>query len=128
MQQNRVGCGQGGVGASHLEVRINTSLGDSVADVWFWTVGALKARRDGERSERGGRSERPCEPDDVMLCLDRIYKKGWIGAGHLRVLGKWGERRRAPSAGHSQEAGEARLWGEAMAHLGFVLHRKGIIG
>jgi len=48
----------------------------SVEEAWFWTMAGLIARRDGARIVSGaGLVPRPCEPDDVVKCLDRLYRQ-----------------------------------------------------
>jgi hypothetical protein len=47
----------------------------SVDEAWFWTMAALRARRDGARyTANQGRVQRPCEADDVIKCLDTLYR------------------------------------------------------
>ncbi|MBU8544036.1 MULTISPECIES: hypothetical protein [Roseomonadaceae] len=100
----------------------------SAEDAWFWTMAALTARRDGARIGAGrGLVVRPCEPDDVVKCLDRLYRQRRIDLAHARILRIWGERHEAPSPRIPQEAGELRLWREAMARLDFPLRAKGIV-
>lgn len=104
------------------------SMPFSYADeAWIWAMGALASRRDGERAFGRSGVVRPCEPDDVIKCLDMVYKTGRVTLAHARVLAKWGERRLPPSARHLSEAEDARLWDEALVHLGFALRMKGIV-
>ena len=44
-------------------------------EAWFWTIGALQARNDGARVYRTPHA-RPCDPDDVVRCLDRPAQVG----------------------------------------------------
>ncbi len=98
-------------------------------DAWFWTMAALTARRDGARVAAGrGGVVRPCEPDDVIKCLDRLYRQRRIDLAHARIMRIWGERGDQPSPRIPQEAGDLRLWREAMERLDFPLRAKGIIG
>jgi len=97
------------------------------ADAWFWAVAALASRRDGCRTSWGIGIMRPCEPDDVMKCVDQLYQNRRITIGHARVLLKWGRRRVAPSNREPTEVDEARLWDEALVRLAWVLRAKGII-
>jgi len=100
----------------------------SVDEAWFWTMAALMARRDGARIVSGaGRVTRPCEPDDVIKCLDRLYRQRRIDLQHARILRIWGERQQAPDAGTLGERGDWRLWREAMARLDWPLRVKGIV-
>ncbi len=97
----------------------------SAQDAWFWTIGALRARHTGSHSH-GFQVVRPCEPDDVLRCLDRLYRNCNIDGHHARVLRRWGERQMAPDRARTPRA-EVRLWDEAMDRLGPVLRAKGII-
>ncbi|MBL6079477.1 hypothetical protein JMJ56_15765 [Belnapia sp. T18] len=100
----------------------------SVEEVWFWTMAALTARRDGARIVSGaGLVSRPCEPDDVIRCLDRLYRQRRIELAHARIMRIWGERGEAPNPRSPREAGDWRLWTEAMRRLDWPLRVKGII-
>jgi hypothetical protein len=100
----------------------------SADDAWFWTMAALIARREGARLSAGrGTVIRPCEPDDVVKCLDRLYRQRRIELQHARILRIWGERGTAPSPRYPAEHGDLRLWREAMDRLDFPLRQKGIV-
>jgi hypothetical protein len=97
-------------------------------EAWFWTMAALTARRDGARVTAGkGLAARPCEPDDVIKCLDRLYRQRRIELAHARIMRIWGERGTAPSPRHASERGDHRLWQEAMSRLEWPLRVKGIV-
>ena len=56
------------------------------------------ARREGARfTANQGRVARPCEPDDVVKCLDKLYRQRRIDLVHARILRRWGERQAAPN-------------------------------
>jgi hypothetical protein len=60
-------------------------------------MAALMARRDGAGPVLNvGRVARPCEPDDVVKCLDRLYRQRRIDLTHARILRRWGERQAEP--------------------------------
>jgi hypothetical protein len=100
----------------------------STDEAWFWTMAALVARRDGARFSAGkGLVPRPCEPDDVIRCLDRLYRQRRIEIAHARVMRIWGERGVAPDPHHLRERGDHRLWREAMSRLEWPLRVKGIV-
>jgi hypothetical protein len=100
----------------------------SAEEAWFWTMAALMARRDGARVTAGkGLAVRPCEPDDVIKCLDRLYRQRRIELSHARIMRIWGERGLPPSPRHMSERGDFRLWREAMSRLEFPLRVKGIV-
>jgi hypothetical protein len=98
----------------------------SAEQAWFWTIGALVARRDGRRSD-GPRTPRPCEPDDIVKCLDQLYRRRRIDLVHARILRIWGERDIAPNPAYASERGDWRLWREALDRLEWPLRVKGIV-
>lgn len=101
---------------------------DSAEEAWFWTMAALVARRDGARIVAGaGLVQRPCEPDDVVRCLDRLYRQRRIDLQHARILRIWGERQTAPDPRAQRERGDSRLWREALSRLDWPLRSKGIV-
>jgi len=100
----------------------------SAEEAWFWTMTALAARRDGARIVAGaGRAMRPCEPDDVVKCLDRLYRQRRIDLVHARILRCWGERGVAPNPRYAREKNDWRIWNEAMQRLEWPLRVKGIV-
>ena len=97
-------------------------------EAWFWTMSALKARRDGARyTANQGRVVRPCEPDDIVKCLDALYRRRRIGLLHARILRIWGERRVAPNPASQFERSDWKLWREAMDCMEWPLRVKGIV-
>src|ERR1700744_890110 len=71
---------------------------DDAEQAWLWTMAALIARRDGARySANKGTVVRPCDPDDVVKCLDALYQQRRISLAHARILRRWGERQMPPS-------------------------------
>ena len=100
----------------------------SAEEAWLWTMAALVARRDGARVRAGtGRLKRPCEPDDVVKCLDTLYRRRRVDLVHARILRVWGERQAAPNPAFTTERGDWRLWREALGRLEFPLRMKGIV-
>jgi hypothetical protein len=81
---------------------------------WLWTMGALIARR-------------PCDPDDVVKCLDALYRQRRIDLAHARVLRVWGERQMPPSPVVAAERQDRKLWIEALERLEWPLRVKGIV-
>jgi hypothetical protein len=102
---------------------------ESAEDAWLWTMAALIARREGARyTANKGRAPRPCDPDDVVKCLDGLYRRRRIDLAHARVLRIWGERQIAPSLSVVADRQDHRLWVEALARLEWPLRVKGIVG
>jgi hypothetical protein len=100
----------------------------SAQEAWLWTMAALIARREGARySARKGLVTRPCEPDDVVKCLDGLYRQRRIDLSHARILRIWGERQMAPSLAVAAERHDHKLWIEALQRLEWPLRVKGIV-
>jgi len=100
----------------------------SAEEAWFWTMAALVARREGARVVAGrGLVSRPCEPDDVVKCLDRLYRQRRIDLAHARILRIWGERGTSPDPTVARERGDHRLWREALERMDWPLRMKGIV-
>ena len=97
----------------------------SAADAWFWTIRALRARREGSDGADYG-IKRPCDPDDVVCCLDRLYCSRRIELRHAQVLRDWGERQIVPGA-RMGDGKDALLWREALSRLETPLRCKGIV-
>jgi hypothetical protein len=97
-------------------------------EAWFWTMAALRARREGARyTANRGLVSRPCEPDDVIRCLDALYQRRRIDLVHARILRVWGERQVVPNPAYATESCDFRLWREALARLEWALRAKGIV-
>jgi hypothetical protein len=98
----------------------------SVEAAWFWTMLHLLMRRDGNRCI-GETPLRPCKPDDIVRCVDLLFRKRRIDLAHARVLRIWGERRRAPDPSKPLEAHDARLWREAIQEMESPLIADGVV-
>ena len=99
----------------------------NAAQAWFWTMAALQARQEGGRRPGGSGVPRPCDPDDVVRCLDGLYRRKRIELAHARVLRIWGELGYPPDGHRASERTAARLWAEAMALLDWPLRVRGIV-
>jgi hypothetical protein len=98
-------------------------------EAWLWTMAALVARREGARfTANKGSVTRPCEPDDVVKCLDALYRRRRIDLIHARILRIWGERQASPNPAVPSERCDWRLWREALDRLEWPLRVKGIVG
>lgn len=97
-------------------------------EAWFWTMTALAARREGARfTANQGTVVRPCEPDDVVKCLDTLYRRRRIDLVHARILRIWGERQMAPNPANPRDRCDWRLWRQAIDRLEWMLRVKGIV-
>jgi hypothetical protein len=116
--------------ATPIPVRLNplTQPFGSAEQAWLWTMAALIARREGARySANKGAIARPCDPDDVVKCLDGLYRLGRINLVHARILRIWGERQMPPSLAVAAERQDHKLWTEALERLSWPLRGKGIV-
>ncbi len=97
-------------------------------EAWFWTMAALVARREGSpRNVDGAGPPRPAMPEDVLHCLDTLYRRRRIDLLHARILRIWGERGIAPNLSWAAERNDARIWQEALERLEWPLRVKGIV-
>lgn len=110
-------------------VKVRAEPFRSADEAWFWTMAALTARHEGAcRTSNTGKIARPCEPDDVVKCLDTLYRRRRIDLVHARILRIWGERQTAPNPAFAAERCDWRLWREALDRLEWMLRVKGIVG
>jgi hypothetical protein len=107
--------------------RTNTAFA-SPAEAWFWGMQCFAARADGARF-RAGQSAlaRPCEPDDLLVAVERLVRAGRLRAAHVRTLFAFGRRLAPPDPRRRDEAQAARLWDEALDRLGTPWRQKGIV-
>jgi hypothetical protein len=116
--------------ADHVQTRHGPDVQpfESAEEAWLWTMTALIARREGARyTANKGRLRRPCDPDDVVKCLDGLYRQRRIDLAHARILRIWGERQMAPSSAVATERHDHQLWVEALGRLEWPLRVKGIV-
>ena len=97
----------------------------SAEEAWFWTMRAIVARREGRRPLVS--ESRPCRPDDILKCLDQLYRHRRIDLLHARILRIWGERQTTPNPAYSRERCDWRIWREAISRLEWPLRAKGFV-
>ncbi len=97
-------------------------------EAWFWAMAALLARRDGAGvAWRPDGPLRPCDPDDIIKCLNALYERRGVALLHARVLRVWGERQVTPDAAVPGQADDFQLWQQAMGQLEWALRGRGIV-
>ena len=113
--------------ARHADTRLLASCRTepfaSAEAAWFWTAASLQARQDASPLPGPG----PCRPEDVLKCLDVLYRRRRIELLHVRILRFWGWRGRAPNPAWPRERCDARLWREALGRLDWLLRARGIV-
>ena len=98
------------------------------AEAWFWTMAALVARREASpRGVDGSGPPRPALPEDILRCLDDLYRRRRIDLVHARILRIWGERGIPPDPTRPGQRCDARIWREALERLEWPLRVKGFI-
>ena len=85
----------------------------------------LPNRADPRRTRPAVNSAPPA--DDVVKCLDGLYRQRRIDLVHARILRIWGERQAAPNPAFAGERCDWRLWREALDRLEWPLRVKGIV-
>ncbi|MFP5516856.1 MAG: hypothetical protein ACLGJC_27715 [Alphaproteobacteria bacterium] len=96
-------------------------------EAWFWAVQAQDAKAAGARVVAGrGLVERPCEPQDVLRAVDRLYRTRILLRDHLHVLVHYGRRQSAPEPDRFREQRAHSLWREAFEAIAPALRDKGI--
>lgn len=97
-------------------------------EAWFWAVQAHDAKAAGARVVAGcGQVARPCEPQDVLRVVDRLYRMRKLMRDHLHVLVHYGRRQSAPEPDRFREQRAHSLWTEAFAAIAPALRDKGIV-
>ena len=95
----------------------------SAEAAWFWTMASLDARQGTRAPPPPG----PCRAEEVLRCLDTLYRRRRIEGLHARILRLYGRRNRAPDPSRPGERCDWRLWREAMDRLDFPLRQAGIV-
>lgn len=96
----------------------------SAEAAWFWTAAVLLSRRDpAVPPPQPG----PCRAEEVVRCLDALYRQRRVDLVHARILRIWGFRGVAPNPAWPRERCDWRLWAEALERLDWPLRTRGIV-
>jgi hypothetical protein len=95
----------------------------SAEAAWFWTAASLRAGH--HPAARPGPAA--CRPEDVIKCLDTLYRRRRIELLHARILRIWGLRGVAPNPARPRERSDWRIWREALDRLDGPLRAHGIV-
>jgi len=111
-----------------LSADSQTTAFDTAEEAWFWFMLAQEARNEGARFSAGlSLVTRPCEPSDILKCIDRLYRNRRLSMDHILVLRHYGKRQLSPDPRRVKEARAFTLWKEALERIEPVLVRKGIV-
>ena len=108
---------------SRLLAPCRTAPFASAEAAWFWTAASLRARQEASVTPCPG----PCRPEDVVKCLDTLYRQRRIELLHVRILRIWGWRGVAPNPAWAGQRCDERLWREALERLEWPLRSRGIV-
>ncbi len=101
---------------------------DCAEDAWVWYVSCQLARHDGAQLTLGlGEITRPCEPDDILTVVERLYRHGRLHLGHVAALWRLGRQHVRPDERDTADRRAAVLWDDAIDKLGAALRLKGIV-
>lgn len=95
----------------------------SAETAWFWTMAVLETRHANRPPPPPG----TCAPEEILRCLDDVYRRRRIVLLHVRILRIYGRRGRAPVPGRPSERCDLVLWREAMEHLDDRLRERGLV-
>jgi hypothetical protein len=113
-------------GPALLEAEIrSTAPFQNVQEAWFWTMASLMARRQNCAHRKP--PARACLPEDVLRCLDTLYRRRRIDLTQVRIMRIWGERGVPPNPARAQERCDWRLWREALGRLDWPLRVRGLV-
>lgn len=97
----------------------------SAEGAWLWTMSILMAREDGAcLAWRPDGPSRPCDPEDVVRCLDTLYRQRSIDLVHARILRIWGQRQMPPRV---RGCSDWRLWHQALGQLEWALRARRVV-
>ena len=105
-----------------------TKLFANGQEAWFWFMQANEAKIIGAKCSPGmGAVSRPCEPEDIMNVINKLYRQRSLLIDHVRILAHYGKKLCAPNKDRYREQKACTLWKEAMNKIEPILMKKGII-
>ena len=96
----------------------------SAEAAWFWTIASVRAAGDPLAARPNGAR---CRAEDVLKCLDTLYRHRRMELLHARILRIWGLRGVAPNPARARERSDWRIWREAIERLEAPLRTHGIV-
>lgn len=96
----------------------------SAETAWFWTMRVMQTAPIQRSPESESVRQRM---QDVIKCLDTLYRNRRIEMLHVRIIRLWGVRGVAPNPARPRERSDWRIWHEAMEQLEPPLRGRGIV-
>ncbi len=103
---------------------------ENASEAWFWYCNSQNARYNCSNlaNDHYTTIVRPCDPDDIYLCVARLIAEGEISQDQVMVLVKYGEYQFSPPANDNGDlTSESKLWDSAMKTIEKTLRAKKII-
>ncbi|MBP5794568.1 MAG: hypothetical protein J6W41_00945 [Alphaproteobacteria bacterium] len=94
--------------------------------MWFWFIYSKSVQTGITQNHQAG-TRRVCELLDVETMITKLYLAGRLTDEQLRVMKKYGDRRRAPHQYIWSENHDAYLWGGAMEIIENTARKNGWI-
>ena len=91
--------------------------------MWFWFIYSKYVQSGFVQNHRSS-SRKICELLDVETLITKLYLSGNLSEEQLRVMKKYGDKRRAPHQYIWQENHDANLWKSAMGVLENAARKK----
>ncbi|MBQ6110627.1 MAG: hypothetical protein IJL05_04565 [Alphaproteobacteria bacterium] len=91
--------------------------------LWFWFVYSKSAQNGF--IHHCANTKRPCELLDVETLITKLYLSGKLSDEQLKIMKKFGDKRRAPHQYIYSENKAAMLWKNAMDTLKDAANKKG---
>lgn len=105
---------------------INADKFQSGEQLWFWFLYS-KSVQNGFARNRGVSNRRVCEILDVETLITKLYLSGKLTDEQLKVMKKFGDKRRAPHQYIWEENRAADLWRRAMETITIAARQRGWI-
>lgn len=106
----------------------NATAFATAQEAWFWGMQCFAAQAEGARFRADqALLARPCEPNDLLVSVEALARRGRLRAAHIRTLFAFGRRLAPPDPRCREELHAARLWDEALDRLTTPWRQKGIL-
>ena len=109
---------------TQTQTTFNTDKFQNAEQIWFWFTYSRSVRNNLQNHSQKS-CRRVCELVDVETLVTKLYLCGKLNDEHLRVMKKYGDKKRAPHQYVWHENHDAAIWNDAMKILDTAAHAKG---